>query len=243
MSSFCGAEPSSFTDAELMADYSTGSHPGVLVSANLGNAARSTDGLVTQTALVAAVNSLMGRGIVPKPPAVDATSGTDSNAVQVYMKKEAAFINGLRTEYCFYEARYKYAVRQLIQKLQDGYSDTNSQNKALIQKFLGFAQTLNRKLNDFSQLTNTVTQIRNEQTQASSAGIDSLNRQIAERTKKIEEQNAILAGGDGQTKLYKEMMKYSRERVNYTNNMLTMYAFMNVTALGLLVYLYSAMKE
>lgn len=159
------------------------------------------------------------------------------------MQKDAAFINRLRLEYCFYEARYKYAVRQLIQKLQDGYSDTNTQNEALIKKFLAFSQTLNRKLNDLSQISNMITEFRNKQTQASSAGIDALNRQIAERTQKIEEQNAILAGGDGQTKLYKEMMKYTRERVDYTNNMLTMYAFMNVTALGLLVYLYSAMKE
>jgi hypothetical protein len=243
MSSFCGSEPSSFTDADLTAEYGTSTQPGVLVSANLDSAARSTEGLLTQTALVAAVNSLMGRGIVPRPPAVDPTSGIDSNAVQVYTQKETAFVNSLRLEYCFYEARYKYAVRQLIQKLQDGYSDTNTQNQTLIKKFLTFSQTLNRKLNDFSQLTNTVTQIRNQQTQASSAGIDTLNRQIAERTQKIEQQNAILAGGDGQTKLYKEMMKYTRERVDYTNNMLTLYAFMNVTALGLLVYLYSAMKE
>lgn len=243
MATFCGSEPTSFTDAELQADYGTSTQPGVLVSANLANAARSTDGLVTQTALVAAVNSEMGRGIVPKPPSVDPTSGVDANAVQLYMQKEATFINALRLEYCFYEARYRYAVRQLIQLLQQGYSDTNTQNQTLIQKFLGFSQTLNRKLNDFSQLTNTITQIRNQQTQASSAGIDALNRQIAERTKKIEEQNAILSGGDGQTKLYKEMMKYTKERVDYTNNMLTLYAFMNVTALGLLVYLYSAMKE
>jgi hypothetical protein len=243
MASFCGSEPTSFTDADLQADYGASTQPGVLVSANLANATRSTEGLVAQDALNAAVTSLMGRGIVPKPPSVDSTSGIDNAAVQLYAQKEAAFLNALRLEYCFYEARYKYAVRQLIQQLQNGYSDTNSANQALIQKFLGFSQTLNRKLNDLSQLTNTITQVRNQQTQASSAGIDSLNRQITERTKKIEEQNAVLSGGDGQAKLYKEMMKYTKERVDYTNNMLTMYAFMNVTALGLLVYLYSAMKE
>jgi len=48
------------------------------------------------------------------------------------------------------------------------------------------------------------------------------------------------ATGTNET-LYKEMEKYSRQKAAYTNNLLGLYSFLNITALGLLIYIYKAM--
>ena len=246
MASFCGAESNTFTDAELTADHG----PGLIASANLGNAGRESDGLLTQAAASTAVQTLTTAGLIPVPPTSTTTQGQDtgmpgseSSRIEAFMKKDRTFVEGIKHEYCFYDARYKYALRQLIQLLQAGYSDTNSKNQALIQKYLKFTQVLNRKLNDLSQITNTVTQTRIQQTQDSGTSINSVNAQMAERSKLLQHQNKILSTDQGATNLYKDMVGYTREKVNYTNNMLAMYSFMNITALGLLFYLYTAMRE
>jgi hypothetical protein len=44
-----------------------------------------------------------------------------------------------------------------------------------------------------------------------------------------------------QTKLYKEMERYSRQKANYTNNLLSLYSFLNLTALGMLFYIYRSL--
>lgn len=246
MASFCGAVPNTFTDADLMADY----NGGLIASANLGKAGRESDGLLTQAAASTAVQTLTTAGLIPTPPTLSATQGQDtgmpgseSSRIEAFMKKDRVFVEGVKQEYCFYDGRYKYALRQLIQKLQEGYSDSDSKNQALIQKYLQFTQTLNRKLNDLSQITNAVTQLRLQQTQDSGTAINSVNAQMSERSKLLQQQNKILSTDQGAARLYKDMVGYTREKVNYTNNMLAMYTFMNVTALGLLFYLYTAMRE
>ena len=250
MASFCGAEPTTFTDADLTADYGASERPGLIASANLGNASRESDGLLVQAAIGTAVQTLTNSGLVPVPPTSTPTQGQDtqmpgseSSRIEAFMKRDRTFIEGVKREYCFYDGRYRYALRQLIKLLQEGYSDASSQNQVLIQKYLKLTQVLNRKLNDLSQITNAVTQVRLQQSQDNNTSINSLNGQLMQRSKLLQQQNKILSTDQGAANLYKDMVGYTREKVNYTNNMLTMYSFMNITALGLLFYLYTAMKE
>jgi hypothetical protein len=56
-------------------------------------------------------------------------------------------------------------------------------------------------------------------------------------------QRDILAGGrdPNHMVLQKEMEAYSRQKAQYHNNMLALYSFLNITALGLLFYVYRSM--
>jgi small-conductance mechanosensitive channel len=173
----------------------------------------------------------------------DQTVGSEQERIQAFLRKDKVFLESIKQEYCFYDSRYKYALRQLIGKLQAGYSESNSENQALIKKYLQASQTLNRKLNDLTQLTNTITQTRLQQTQDQSSAMNSLNAQLEERSKLLQKQNRILATEQGAANLYKDMTRYTKEKVDSTNNLLTLYSFLNITALGLIFYLYAAMKE
>lgn len=65
-----------------------------------------------------------------------------------------------------------------------------------------------------------------------------LNSEIAARSEKLREQNKILSSEQATAVLYKDMVKYTKERADSANNLLTLYSFMNIVVLGLLVYLY-----
>jgi hypothetical protein len=104
-------------------------------------------------------------------------------------------------------------------------------------------QGLNQKLNDLAQLVNEITRKRLEETQGQSNTINSLNNVLAKRSKGLMAQNKILQKEQGAANLYKEMVKFTTQKANYTNNMLALYSFLNITALGLLFYIYRSAAE
>lgn len=237
----CENQSASFTDSDLTADYAVGGQSGLLVGANLGAAAREDNGLLSPQAVKAAVQSLIMAGLVPVPPT--GADADNQDRIQVFFHKDKTFLEGVKREYCFYDARYKYSLRQLIGKLQAGYTDSNSESQALIKKYLQFSQTLNRKLNDLTQIVSGITQSRVEMTQGHASAIQGLSGQMEERSKLLAKQGKVLSTEQGAANLYKDMTRYTREKVDSVNNMLALYSFLNITALGLLFYLYSAMSE
>ena len=44
-------------------------------------------------------------------------------------------------------------------------------------------------------------------------------------------------------KIYKEMVSYTEEKAQYTDNLLKVYSFLNIIAVGLLLYIYKAADE
>ena len=66
------------------------------------------------------------------------------------------------------------------------------------------------------------------------------NQTIQENRTKLTKQNQIISSSEAVTKIKKEMVKYSEEKARYTDNLLKLYSFLNVVALGLLVYVYRA---
>lgn len=237
----CENQSASFTDSDLTADYAVGGQSGLLVGANLSAAAREDNGLLTPQAVTAAVQSLITAGLVPVPPT--GADATNQERIQVFMRKDKTFLEDVKREYCFYDSRYKYSLRQLIGKLQAGYTDSNSQSQALIKKYLQFSQTLNRKLNDLTQIVSGITQSRVEATQGRASDIQGLSSQMEQRSKLLAKQGKVLATEEGAANLYKDMTRYTKQKVDTTNNLLALYSFLNITALGLLFYLYSAMSE
>ena len=235
---FCGSIPTSMTDTALQAPYtSTDGSPSLMGSANVASAERTERGLLTITATLAAIKSLKAQGLVPTPP-----QGSDAS-LEAYMKRDTDFVSNVKTEYCFYDSRYRYALQQLIKGLQQGYTDSNTTNQKNIQNYLKITQGLNRTLNDMTQIVNQITQQKRQDTRDQSSSINSLNQELASRGKQLGAQNDLLQKEQGAANLYKEMVKFTREKANYTNNMLALYSFLNITALGLLFYIYRSAGE
>jgi hypothetical protein len=232
------------TDTALQATFtSTNGSPSLMGSANLASAERTERGLLTSSATMAAVKALKAQGLIPTPPKIDATSVSETGPIEAYMKQDKTFVDNVKAEYCFYDGRYRYALQQLIKGLQQGYTDSNTTNQKTIQNYLKITQGLNRTLNDMTQIMNQITQQRKQETKDQSTSINSLNQELVSRGTQLSAQNDILQKEQGAANLYKEMVKFTREKANYTNNMLALYSFLNITALGLLFYIYRSAGE
>ena len=246
---FCGPVNTSMTDTELQATFGggPGSTPSLLESSKLENQTqgngRDERGLLLPAALKSAVENLETQGIIPRPPPPSTSAPSEAGPITAYMKKDSDFTESVKKEYCFYDSRYRYSLQQLIKALQSGYNDTNQSNQQVIQKYLKMTQGLNQKLNDLAQLVNEITRKRLEETQGQSNTINSLNNVLAKRSKSLMAQNKILQKEQGAANLYKEMVKFTTQKANYTNNMLGLYSFLNITALGLLFYIYRSAAE
>ena len=70
--------------------------------------------------------------------------------------------------------------------------------------------------------------------------ITRFTRELKDAKEKLEKQNDIIQSNEATMRIKKEMVKYTEEKARYSDNLLKMYSFLNVVALGLLVYVYKA---
>lgn len=226
--SLCSTQ-TSFTQSELTAPYSAS--PSMLPSTPYGSSDREASGMLKDAVLSNAIQNLQQSGVIPKP------SPTNPEA---YLEKQKTFIDNVKTEYCYYESRYKYALNQLFTAIASGYPTSTAENKSAIQTYLTMTQGFNQRLNDLTQIMNATVNVMMTISNDVDAEIKQYNTKIQEKQKMLDEQNRIISSNEASMKIKKQMVKYTEEKARNTNNLLNLYAFLNVVAVGLLVYVYKA---
>lgn len=219
------------TDTELSASYDGGSNPGVLPAAPNGSSDRDDKGKLLQTTISTIITNLKNIGVIPSP------SGSPPD---VFVQKQQALIQNLQAEYCFYESRYKYALDKLFTAISSGYLSGTPENKASVQSYLSKTKILNIRLNDLTQIMNGITENMLSTSDSIANEIAEFNKRIKMQKEKLDAQNKIINTGEATTNIRKEMVKYNEEKGRYTDNLLNLYSFLNIVALGLLVYVYKA---
>lgn len=225
---FCTAK-TSLTDSDLNAQYGDNIKHGLLPSSPYGTSDRSGDGLLLESTLTRAVNSLKSQGVVP-----DGKKDKSDD----FIIKQKAFLSSIKDEYCFYDSRYKYALQKLLNSVQQGYQTNVGDVQQSIQTYLQYTQRLNQKVNDLTQIINAITNDMLSGTSEIDKQIKEFNKNIQNKQEQLEKQNKILSSQSAATNLNKEMVKFTEKKNKYTNNLLNLYGFMNIIALGLLVYVY-----
>jgi hypothetical protein len=240
-STFCSSVSSqipAFTDAELLNKFtsSTGSK-GLLTQFDSQPNDSNRDprtGLLSDTFLQNYVQTLMGsEGVIPTPP-----TQSDSTTIPKYMSDDENLINQIKVEYCFYESRYFYALDKLIQSLKDGFLSKDSTKKQIVQNNLNNTRLLNLRLNDLIQIVNAVTKQRLQNSQNYNKTVNDFNTLMDKRSAEIKAQSDILNSQNATALLNKEMVKYTAEKNRANANLLSLYSFLNVFALGMLIYIY-----
>lgn len=236
--SFCANQTTAFTTTDLRASFGTTERPSVLPQTALPEGSRDSNGILTGEAVKTLVDNLVSMGRVPQVPA---PATTDKAALTAFAVKDSAFATGLRAEYCFYDSRYRYALQQMIAKLQAGYNASDANAAAALRSYVETTQTLNQKLNDLTQISAEVAKRRLQQSSAANQDIRRLSAAMDEKAAVLRKQSEILRSQEGAANLYKEMVKYSQEKVRATDNLLSLYSALNVVAIGMLIYIYKSM--
>jgi len=221
---------SSLTDSELNQVFDNG----LLPSTPNGSSDRDGNGMLTANAVSMILQTLKSANTIPV--------ATSTNA-EAYVAKQADFLKNVKAEYCFYDARYKFCLEKLFSSVRQGYQNNSKEVQALIQKYLSSTQTFNQRLNDLTQIMNAITEDGLKSSNNINQDIDDFNKKIQEQKQKLAEQYTLISSNQATTTIRKQMVKYTEEKARRSDNLLKMYGFLNVVALGLLVYIYRAVPE
>ena len=169
---------------------------------------------------------------------------TDAN-ITACNRSDATFIAGVVTEFNYYYKLYIYAIQNLAAAIQcpttsetvygswsnPAYAVTNYTNAAIV---------LNTMVNDIIYIMDQVAQKRTTlDIPALTTKLNLLDQSLTASSASLQAQrDKLTTMGQDKMILMKDMETYSRQKAKYHNNMLMLYSFLNITALGLLFYVY-----
>lgn len=234
---FCPSSTQGFSNTELNALYS--GQGSVLPTSIPSNSDRvgGQSRLLKPEFLNTHVQQLKAAKVIPAEPPLSSTISQDT-ALSQYTAALNGLVNNMRAEYCFYDSRYKFAIRDFITGIANATS-ANAASGTLSAK-LDICERLNLRLNDFAQIANAITVEINNSTKSLNSEINSLNAEIASYSDKLRNQAQILNSEAPTAEIRKRMVEYTREKAKATNNLLSLYFFLDVVALGMLFYVYKA---
>jgi len=219
------------TDSELNELYPKGLLPGSAPSAS----DRDANGILTEKTVNNIVIKLKSEGIIP--------TLQGSGSYESFVSRQETLINNIKAEYDFYESKYETALNNLFNSIREGYDNNTTENITRINNNLTTTQNLNKKLNDLTQIINGITGYMLSSTSGLETQIRTFDNLIRDKQDKLQKQNRIITSSQATTELNKEMVKFTEQKSKYSNNLLGLYSFLNVVALGLLVYVYKSSNE
>ncbi len=210
------------TDTDLQTIYGNGVQQGILPAEPYQQSDREANGMLKETTIQQIITTLKSKGVI---------------SINSDEKQKALLVN-LQDEYCFYDSRYKYSLQKLLTSIQQVYIENSTQNQQIMYNYLDSTRKLNQRLNDLAQVSNGISNDMLKTATSLKSQISSFNKNIKEKQQKLEKQNKTLSSQEAIEKLNREQVKFTEEKARYTNNLLKTYSFLNIVALGLLVYIY-----
>ena len=213
-----------------------------------------TNGIVSDSALTDHITALLTT-FAANPP----TSSTQSepNAASTFATNSKKLRTALQTEYCYYYVRYVFALNQVL----TAATGTSISNSTVINTTSGTTYEsakittalLNKKLNELIQIMQKLqaTRFNSLNTGAdsyynkfNSSSIDSttFNGKLKAQQDSLKAQSALLQSGSFNDDVKQSMIDYTIEKNSSSRNLLAVYGFMNIVAVGLLFYIYKASK-
>jgi hypothetical protein len=219
------------TKQQILANYPNGIVP---ISTN-GITRESSSRRITEESLGNYISNLVRTGKIPgAPPSLSDISNVN---IELYITKQNELMTNLKSEYEYYYIRYQEALKTFLNNLAASQQrDTTAETT----EWLNISRTLNTRLNDLYQIFTYLSSYYLAQSKESNRTINEINNQLSERSKLINSHGEILNKSTANKELYDKMAEYSKEKAKATNNLLSIYAGMNLVALGILFYVYKS---
>lgn len=137
-----------------------------------------------------------------------------------------SLISAIQREYCFYYTRYMYALRQVLTLAAT--PETPMGSGSTYDSYKQNAIRLNNQLSQILMILQSVSRLS-----GSTLDIDSVNNNLLDHMRKLQDTSM-------ETDAKSAMIEYTLEKNSSSRNLLAIYGFMNIVAVGMLVYLYRA---
>jgi len=222
----CADPPDFMNDTDLMTMYKNG----VARDALTPDAAT---GRIPVAQVQAHIKSLEGSGIVKKRPTVN-VAGKSETDMDKLMAQDVELYQTLQSEYCFYEQRYRYALKLFLKKAT---SRDNGDNIAA-RTMLNNTKLLNIRVNSVLEVMNYLAQSRTSMTNMNKDMINKYNKSINDKLHKAQNMYQLLKRDNALVLTQREMVRYTEEKNTYTTNQIAVWAALNIVALGTIFYVY-----
>lgn len=241
MNSVCSATPAITSETEIKKPYTNSILPASQQERS------SSDGRLTENAMEGLYLKLVNAGKLVsndryKQLLVSVTSQKDKVKQQAILEsvgsQEKQTMLAIQAEFCYYYVRYKFALDDLFETLSrtSASSGLTDAERKTIETKISNAKDLNVKLNDLIQFTNYIAKKRASEMRDQNLNINMMNESIKDIYGRLQQQNAILRQEDSITDLRRRMVDFTQEKNQSASNLLSLYGFLNLVALGLLFY-------
>jgi hypothetical protein len=204
---------------------------GIVSSATLNAHVISIQSMWNATPLsVAALSSIDENGII---------ESQNLNPAKTFSDNSASLRESIKREYCFYYNRYSWGLREVLTKAAAGTTDS------AYTTLMTNVGSLNSKLNQILQILQTLARSRKDVVDsyhADGSGVNTLNSQLSILRDQLVDHSTKLKDKSLQQNVQSAMIDYSLEKNASSRNLLGIYGFMNIVAIGLLFYLYRSSK-
>lgn len=223
----CDPPATPFSGTELLEVYAGGVASELLIPSS---------GRASASAVQAHIAGLKQSGVIKTRPTTGQNGETDM-AAQV--ANDTALFTKLQEEHCYYEQRYKQALRTFLTKAATaGAAGGTSAANAEATAALTTAITLNKRLNSVLEVMNALTAERLSTVNANTAAINTANASINAKLGEVQTNYDMLARDNAIILTQREMVRYTEEKNRYTSNQIAVWAAMNVMALATIFYVY-----
>jgi len=181
------------------------------------------------------VESLEQAGVLKRRPTVKVGNGQETD-MDALVKQDVELYERVHNEYCFYEQRYRYALKQFLVKATSRIQADNADAQAQLQN----AKLLNLRVNSVLEVMNYLAQARVDLVNQNKTSINTTNQTINSKLDNLKSAYELLSRDDAIVRTQKASVMYTEEKNNYTTNQIGVWAALNVVALATIFYVYRA---
>jgi hypothetical protein len=198
----------------------------------------NSDGTVNSAALNSWVETLLTNTNAKPINSANPQFGGQENPAGDFASKSKVLRENIKKEYCFYYKRYIWAMQKIL-------TDATNSSRPVDPVLKEAAQSLNTKLNTILLVMKALvnSRLNTLETYYGDRGVNRLNGDLDNARRNLKDHSEQLQKNDMNTDIQSSMIEYSLEKNSSSRNLLAIYGFMNLVALGLLFYLYKNTKE
>ena len=179
---------------------------------------------IKQSELKSYIDQLVSKGVLPG----------SAKEFGAHVTLDTTFYTNIKTEYCFYESRYKAALLYFINLATSPDSDTSVALNATI--------NLNKRLNSLLEIINAVGNRRATETDRRSKEIQDANMNLQKMLDDLRKQKIFLESSDATVRTQGEMVRFSSEKSRSMNIQIMLFIGLNIVALGTIITVYKSMR-
>ena len=199
------------------------------------------NGLVRDSAIQAQISNLLTKMNATAPGTI--TEEKIQPAAD-FSLKSSMLRSAVDKEYCFYYKRYMYILKDVL--MTAATSGDSITTDSIYLKKKANAEVINMKLNQILQVMQGLVNSRLGSLKTyygGTTGVNKMNDDLNKTRSKLLTHTELLKNVNMEKDVRSSMIDYSLEKNSSSRNLLGIYGFMNIVAVGLLFYLYRISKS